>query len=155
MWSSQQCSSIGDISQGKIAGAAVSPPAYVLEMCLPFWQSFWYLPNHLSMPVSQWYRIALHVISCIGCLVWFMNYLNCREPLVPLIVKSVKNPRSAVCKTALMTCSDIFKAYGDLIVDSIDPLVGIAIQIFYLEVFVSTTNSLNTSFIFIIKCVHS
>ena len=73
-----------------------------------------------------------------------MNYLNCREPLVPLIVKSVKNPRSAVCKTALMTCSDIFKAYGDLIVDSIDPLVGIAIQICYLEVSLSTTNSLNT-----------
>ncbi|XP_015695990.1 uncharacterized protein LOC102702588 isoform X2 [Oryza brachyantha] len=45
------------------------------------------------------------------------------EPLVPLIVKSVKNPRSAVCKTALMTCADIFKAYGDLMVDSIDPLL--------------------------------
>jgi hypothetical protein len=83
-----------------------------------------------------------------------MNYLNCREPLVPLIVKSVKNPRSAVCKTALMTCSDIFKAYGDLIVDSIDPLVGIAIQICYLEVPLSTTNSLKTSF-FLIKCLHS
>ena len=81
-----------------------------------------------------------------------MNYLNCREPLVPLIVKSVKNPRSAVCKTALMTCSDIFKAYGDLIVDSIDPLVGIAIQIFYLEVSVSTTNSLNTFCFFYQMC---
>ncbi|XP_066331014.1 uncharacterized protein [Miscanthus floridulus] len=45
------------------------------------------------------------------------------EHLVPLIVKSVKNPRSAVCKTALMTCADIFKAYGDLMVDSIDPLL--------------------------------
>ncbi|GJN04112.1 hypothetical protein PR202_ga21630 [Eleusine coracana subsp. coracana] len=44
------------------------------------------------------------------------------EPLVPLIVKSVKNPRSAVCKTALMTCADVFKAYGDLMVDSIDLL---------------------------------
>ncbi|KAK3123972.1 hypothetical protein QOZ80_8AG0638760 [Eleusine coracana subsp. coracana] len=45
------------------------------------------------------------------------------EPLVPLIVKSVKNPRSAVCKTALMTCADVFKAYGDLMVDSIDLLL--------------------------------
>ncbi|KAL5662643.1 hypothetical protein ACJX0J_029768 [Zea mays] len=45
------------------------------------------------------------------------------EPLVPLIVKSVKNPRSAVCKTALMTCADIFKVYGDLLVESIDPLL--------------------------------
>ncbi|XP_047093886.1 uncharacterized protein LOC124706183 isoform X2 [Lolium rigidum] len=45
------------------------------------------------------------------------------EPLVPLVVKSVKNPRSALCKTALMTCADIFKAYGELMVDSIDLLL--------------------------------
>jgi hypothetical protein len=38
-------------------------------------------------------------------------------------VKSVKNPRSALCKTALMTCADIFKAYGELMVDSVDLLV--------------------------------
>jgi carotenoid epsilon hydroxylase len=36
------------------------------------------------------------------------------ETLVPLIPKSVKDPRSVVCKTALMTCADIFKAYGSL-----------------------------------------
>ncbi|VAI74423.1 unnamed protein product [Triticum turgidum subsp. durum] len=45
------------------------------------------------------------------------------EPLVPLIVKSVKNPRSALCKTALMTCADIFKAYGEQMVDLIDLLL--------------------------------
>jgi hypothetical protein len=45
------------------------------------------------------------------------------ETLVPLIVKSVKNPRSDVCKTALMTCADIFKANGDLMVHSINPLL--------------------------------
>lgn len=76
--------------------------------------------------------IELHVISFVSCSVRCMNYFNCRESLVPLIVKSVKNPRSAVCKTALMTCADIFKAYGDMMVDSIDPLVCIAIQICYL-----------------------
>ena len=43
------------------------------------------------------------------------------ETLVILIVKSVKDPRSVVCKTALMTCADIFKAYGALMVHSIDP----------------------------------
>ena len=36
------------------------------------------------------------------------------ETLVILIMKSVKDPRSVVCKTALMTCADIFKAYGAL-----------------------------------------
>ena len=43
--------------------------------------------------------------------------------MVTLIVKSLKNPRSAVCKTAIMTSSDIFKAYGDDIIDSLDPMV--------------------------------
>ncbi|XP_076927930.1 uncharacterized protein LOC143591670 [Bidens hawaiensis] len=44
------------------------------------------------------------------------------DNVISLIVKALKNPRSAVCKTAIMTCADIFKAYGDLITDSLDPL---------------------------------
>ncbi|KAK1310953.1 hypothetical protein QJS10_CPA08g01692 [Acorus calamus] len=43
--------------------------------------------------------------------------------VIPLIVKSLKNPRSAVCKTAIMTSADIFKVYSDHIVDSIEPLL--------------------------------
>lgn len=43
--------------------------------------------------------------------------------VIALIVKSLKNPRSAVCKTAIMTSSDIFKAYGDDIIDSLDPML--------------------------------
>lgn len=43
--------------------------------------------------------------------------------LIPLIVKSLKNPRSAVCKTAIMTSADIFKVYGDLTVDLFDPML--------------------------------
>ncbi|CAA3020392.1 TOG array regulator of axonemal microtubules 1-like [Olea europaea subsp. europaea] len=43
--------------------------------------------------------------------------------VISLIVKSLKNPRSAVCKTAIMTCADIFKAYTDDIIDSLDPLL--------------------------------
>ncbi|XP_026660724.1 uncharacterized protein LOC103707842 isoform X2 [Phoenix dactylifera] len=42
--------------------------------------------------------------------------------VIPLIVRSLKNPRSAVCKTAIMTCADIFKVYSDSVVDSFDPL---------------------------------
>ncbi|KAK9090464.1 hypothetical protein Sjap_023641 [Stephania japonica] len=45
------------------------------------------------------------------------------ENVIPLIVKSLKNPRSAVCKTAIMTSADIFKAYSDKILDSLDPLL--------------------------------
>ncbi|KAM3284289.1 hypothetical protein P3S67_023088 [Capsicum chacoense] len=43
--------------------------------------------------------------------------------VISLIVKSLKNPRSVVCKTAIMTSADIFKAYRDSIVDSTDPLL--------------------------------
>ncbi|XP_050382729.1 uncharacterized protein LOC126799546 [Argentina anserina] len=43
--------------------------------------------------------------------------------VIPLVVRSLKNPRSAVCKTAIMTSADIFKAYNDSIVDSLDPLL--------------------------------
>ncbi|XAR71181.1 hypothetical protein NMG60_11028330 [Bertholletia excelsa] len=45
------------------------------------------------------------------------------ENVIPLIVKSLKNPRSAVCKTAIMTSADIFSSYNDYIIDSLDPLL--------------------------------
>ncbi|KAG8366864.1 hypothetical protein BUALT_Bualt16G0012300 [Buddleja alternifolia] len=43
--------------------------------------------------------------------------------VLSLLVKSLKNPRSAVCKTAIMTCADIFEVYNDDIIDSLDPLL--------------------------------
>lgn len=46
--------------------------------------------------------------------------------MILLVVKSLKNPRSAVCKTAIMTSTDIFSAYNDNLIDSLDPLVSFA-----------------------------
>ncbi|KAJ9540550.1 hypothetical protein OSB04_027056, partial [Centaurea solstitialis] len=43
-----------------------------------------------------------------------------RERVISLVVKSLKNPRSAVCKTGIMTSADIFKAFGDHIIDLLD-----------------------------------
>ncbi|XP_011085815.1 uncharacterized protein LOC105167705 [Sesamum indicum] len=43
--------------------------------------------------------------------------------MISLVVKSLKNPRSAVCKTAIMASADIFRAYNDDIIDSLDPLL--------------------------------
>ncbi|XP_051120402.1 uncharacterized protein LOC127244107 [Andrographis paniculata] len=43
--------------------------------------------------------------------------------IISLVVKSLKNPRSAVCKTAIMASVDIFKVYNDGIIDSVDPLL--------------------------------
>lgn len=39
------------------------------------------------------------------------------------MTKSVKNPRSALCKTAIMACADIFKSYHEHLLDILDPLL--------------------------------
>lgn len=46
--------------------------------------------------------------------------LEILKDVIPLIVKSLKNPRSAVCKTAIMTSADIFKVYKDSVIDALD-----------------------------------
>ncbi|XP_028785040.1 uncharacterized protein LOC114740950 [Neltuma alba] len=43
--------------------------------------------------------------------------------VITSVVKSLKSPRSAVCKTAIMTSADIFSAYNDFIIDFLDPLL--------------------------------
>ncbi|XP_030530818.1 uncharacterized protein LOC115741194 [Rhodamnia argentea] len=43
--------------------------------------------------------------------------------VVMLLVKSLKNPRSALCKTAIMTSADMFHAYNDQLIDFLDPLL--------------------------------
>ncbi|CAA7057565.1 unnamed protein product [Microthlaspi erraticum] len=40
------------------------------------------------------------------------------EKLIVVMVKAMKNPRSALCKTSIMTCSDIFKAYGEKLLEA-------------------------------------
>jgi hypothetical protein len=47
-----------------------------------------------------------------------------RGDVITRIAKALKSPRSAVIKTAIMTSADIFGAYNDLIIDSLDPLVS-------------------------------
>ncbi|CAN7068128.1 hypothetical protein IGI04_041433 [Brassica rapa subsp. trilocularis] len=49
--------------------------------------------------------------------------LHLLEKVIPLVVNSLKNPRSAVCKTACMTSADIFSAYNDHITDLLDSLL--------------------------------
>ncbi|KAL3829377.1 hypothetical protein ACJIZ3_018179 [Penstemon smallii] len=41
------------------------------------------------------------------------------EKVVIIMVKSMKNPRSALCKTSIMACSDILKAFGEKLLESI------------------------------------
>ncbi|KAJ0052038.1 hypothetical protein Pint_02692 [Pistacia integerrima] len=68
--------------------------------------------------IVDWYFLYISLISLfIGII------LVNREDVIPLVVKSLKNPRSAVCKTALMTAADIFSAYNDHMIDSLDPLL--------------------------------
>ncbi|PON33290.1 Coatomer beta subunit [Parasponia andersonii] len=51
------------------------------------------------------------------------SVLDVLGDVISLVAKSLKNPRSAVCKTACMTSADIFSAYNDLIIESLDPLL--------------------------------
>ena len=60
-----------------------------------------------------------------------------REKVMLVLVKAMKNPRSALCKTSIMASSDIFKAFGDKLLDSFpsdafDPLVRTHFFFFYL-----------------------
>ncbi|CAI9118809.1 OLC1v1020425C1 [Oldenlandia corymbosa var. corymbosa] len=50
------------------------------------------------------------------------------DKVMLIIVKAMKNPRSALCKTSIMASSDIFKAFGDKLLespvsDAYDPLL--------------------------------
>ncbi|XP_022150140.1 uncharacterized protein LOC111018391 [Momordica charantia] len=51
------------------------------------------------------------------------DMLDMLGDVISLLVKSMKNPRSAVCKTALMTTADIFSAYNDKMIESLDPML--------------------------------
>lgn len=52
---------------------------------------------------------------------------------MPLVTKSMKNPRSALCKTAIMVSADIFKAYHEHLLDTLDPLVLACFNTCFLE----------------------
>eukprot|EP00897_Mesotaenium_endlicherianum_P006489 jgi/Mesen1/5869/ME000298S05122 len=54
----------------------------------------------------------------------FKTYKHlCWEHVVPLVLKSVKNPRSALCKTGLMTMADLFTSFRDSMLDHLDTLL--------------------------------
>lgn len=40
-----------------------------------------------------------------------------RGKVVLVVAKTMKNPRSALCKTSIMAASDIFRAFGDKLLD--------------------------------------
>ncbi|CAI9260696.1 unnamed protein product [Lactuca saligna] len=40
------------------------------------------------------------------------------EKVLLILVKAMKNPRSALCKTSIMAASDLFKSYGDKLLES-------------------------------------
>lgn len=43
------------------------------------------------------------------------------ENVVLVMVKAIKNPRSALCKTSIMASSDMFKAFGEKLLESTTP----------------------------------
>lgn len=61
--------------------------------------------DYSILPEPQAYRIWWWFCFC--------QFWICREKLLVVMVKAMKNPRSALCKTSIMTCSDIFGAFGE------------------------------------------
>lgn len=54
----------------------------------------------------------------VSFLLIFMWFCNGRDKVMLVIVKAMKNPRSALCKTSVMASADIFKAFGDKLFES-------------------------------------
>lgn len=77
---------------------------------------FLYITVQIGIFILSSFKKKFHLLYC-------SSFLMNRENVIPLIVKSLKNPRSALCKTAIMTSADVFSAYSDHIIDSLDPLV--------------------------------
>ena len=44
--------------------------------------------------------------------------IGCRDKVMAVVVKSMKNPRSALIKSSIMASADIFNAFGDSLLDS-------------------------------------
>lgn len=50
--------------------------------------------------------------------------------MIVVVVKAMKNPRSALCKTSIMAASDIFSAFGDKLLDfTSDALDNLLLQL--------------------------
>ena len=52
-----------------------------------------------------------------------------------VVVKAMKNPRSALCKTSIMASSDIFNAFGDQLLDSTDAFDNLVRTRFFPSIF--------------------
>ncbi|KAE9620105.1 hypothetical protein Lal_00040432 [Lupinus albus] len=83
------------------------------------------LKNLLAGLDSKNWIVVCDALNNVRCLSLFHKeaMLDMLGDIITLVAKSLKNPRSALCKTAIMTSADIFCAYNDLIIDSLDPLL--------------------------------
>lgn len=82
-------------------------------------------------------RMYCKTFSLVEILGFAYTYDVNREKVMLVLVKAMKNPRSALCKTSIMASSDIVKAFGDNLLDSFpsdafEPLVRTHFFIFYL-----------------------
>lgn len=48
------------------------------------------------------------------------TFLIHRENVLLVMVKALKNPRSALCKTAIMASTDIFHSFGNTLLSALD-----------------------------------
>lgn len=98
VWVTEQCQAFCTISRSSSGSFLVS--LFDLILCFFLWQNYNYF-----------------TVFCLGFL--YLHTINvCREKVLLVLVKVMKSPRSALIKTSIMTSSDIFKAFGDNLIDS-------------------------------------
>lgn len=84
-----------------------------------------------------------------GCL--FYLY---REKVMLVVVKAMKNPRSALCKTSIMASSDIFNAFGDKLLDATTDAFDNLVSSNLSDSTVFLSRSVQTQMCEICLCIH-
>lgn len=63
------------------------------------------------LPLLVFLSVRISIFTYGGMCVGF------RDKVVLVMVKAMKNPRSALCKTSIMASSDIFPSFGENLLD--------------------------------------
>ncbi|KAJ7559892.1 hypothetical protein O6H91_04G105400 [Diphasiastrum complanatum] len=106
----------------------------------PIAQEIEYIPSEDLTPIGDVEKSLLTLLHRLDSKEWLtvlealnhvrqLSIFNASEmvdilnAVVSLVIKAMKNPRSALCKTAIMTSADLLKAYSDQLLETFDPLL--------------------------------
>ncbi|KAG6543528.1 hypothetical protein Mapa_015022 [Marchantia paleacea] len=117
-------------SNAQMEAQAVAPPVVEIEYILsedlkPLEEPDVNLDTLLTRLDSKEWLTVLDGLNHVRQLALFHSspMRHILNNVVTLVVKALKNPRSALCKTAIMASVDLLKAYQDDMLDVLDPML--------------------------------